>query len=162
MKKSTLAVTTLAAAAAAVSGSIANPRSVSNWYSHIRKPSYQPPSAAFPVVWTALYGDIAATSAEAIDRFRAAGQNDKARGYVGALGVNLALNAGWSWLFFRYHKLGASALGAAALTVSSADLARRAADAHPRAGAALAPYPLWCAFATALSTHIWLLNRTNS
>ena len=51
----------------------------------------------------------------------------------------------------------AAAVGAAALTVSSADLARRAVDA--RVGAALLPYPLWCAFATVLSTHIWRLNR---
>jgi translocator protein len=50
-------------------------------------------------------------------------------------------------------------LGAAALTLSSADLARRAAAADPRAGAALSPYPLWCAFATVLSAHIWRLNR---
>jgi translocator protein len=48
-------------------------------------------------------------------------------------------------------------VGAAALTVSSADLARRAGDA--RVGAALLPYPLWGAFATVLSTHIWRLNR---
>ena len=84
---------------------------------------------------------------------------DQARNCIVALGANLLLNAGWSWLFFRYHKLGASALGAAALTVSSADLARRTAHADPRAGLALLPYPLWCAFATILSTHIWQLNR---
>src|ERR1700754_1265605 len=119
MNKSTLAATTLAVATAAGSGSIASPRRTHPWYARVRKPSYQPPGAAFPVVWTALYGDIAATSAVAIDRFRAAGRNDKARGYITALGVNLALNAGWSWLFFRFHKLGASALGDAALTASS-------------------------------------------
>ncbi|MDT5351138.1 MAG: translocator protein [Mycobacterium sp.] len=159
MNKSTLAATSLAVAAAAGSGSIAGPGRTPTWYSRVRKPSYQPPSAAFPVVWTTLYADIAATSAVTIDRFRAAGRHNKARGYITALGVNLTLNAGWSWLFFRYHKLGASALGASALTVSSADLARRAADADPRAGAALSPYPLWCAFAAVLSTHIWRLNR---
>ncbi|OBI99425.1 TspO/MBR family protein, partial [Mycobacterium asiaticum] len=106
-----------------------------------------------------LYTDIAATSAVTIDRLRATGRRDEARSYSIALAVNLVLNAGWSWLFFRFHKLGASALGAAVLTASSADLARRAADADPKAGVALSPYPLWCAFATVLSTHIWRLNR---
>lgn len=159
MNKSTLTGTTLAVAATAVSGSIASPSRTAGWYARVRKPSYQPPSTAFPIVWTTLYGDIAATSAMTIDKFRAAGRHDKARRYITALSINLTLNAGWSWLFFRYHKLGASALGAAALTVSSADLARRAAEADPRGGAALSPYPLWCAFATVLSTHIWLLNR---
>ncbi len=159
MKPSTLAATSAAVAAAAGAGSIASPMRVPVWYSRLRKPPYQPPGAAFPLVWTTLYGDIAATSAVAIDRFRATGQEGEARRYAAALGVNLALNAGWSWLFFRYHKLGASALGAAALTASSADLARRAARADRRAGAALSPYPVWCAFATILATHVWRLNR---
>ncbi|OBG70225.1 TspO/MBR family protein [Mycobacterium sp. E3339] len=159
MNRSTLAATGLAVAAAAVSGSIASPTSVSTWYARLRKPPYQPPSAAFPVAWTTLYGDIAVTSAETIDAFRASGQHDKARRYATALGVNLILNASWSWLFFRFHKLGASAVGAAVLTASSADLARRAAQADPRAGLALSAYPLWCSFATVLATHIWRLNR---
>ncbi|OBI23090.1 TspO protein [Mycobacterium sp. E2327] len=159
MKPSTVAATALAVAVAAGTGSIASPNRVPAWYSRLRKPPYQPPGVAFPVVWTALYTDIAATSAVAIDRLRAAGRHDEARRYAAALGLNLSLNAGWSWLFFRYHKLGASALGAAVLAVSSADLARRAARADGKAGAALSPYPLWCAFATVLSTHIWRLNR---
>lgn len=159
MKKSTLIATTLAVAAAAGTGSIASPGRAESWYSRVRKPAYQPPRAVFPLAWTALYADIAATSALAIDGYRSTGHDDKARNYATALGVNLLLNAGWSWLFFRYHKLGASALGAAVLTASSADLARRAAQADPRAGLALSAYPLWGAFATVLSTHIWRLNR---
>ncbi len=159
MNRSTLAATALAVATAAGTGSIASPRRVAAWYSRLRKPAYQPPGAAFPVVWTALYGDIAATSAVAIDRFRTEGRHDKARRYAAALTVNLLLNAGWSWLFFRYHRLGASALGAAVLAASSADLARRTAEADARAGLALSPYALWCAFATVLATHVWRLNR---
>ncbi|MGF2946580.1 TspO/MBR family protein [Mycobacterium sp. Lab-001] len=159
MNRSILAATSLAVAAAAGTGGIASPKRVPAWYSRLRKPRYQPPRVAFPVVWTTLYGDIAAASAVTIDRFRAAGQDDRARAYMAALGVNLTLNAGWSWLFFRYHKLGASAVGAAVLAASSADLARRAAQADPKAGLALAPYPLWCTFATVLAAHIWRLNR---
>jgi len=159
VKASTLAATTLAVAAAAGAGSLAGPRHAPTWYSRLRKPPYQPPGVAFPVVWTSLYGDIAATSAVAIDEFHSTGQHDKAHRHAAALGINLLLNAGWSWLFFRYHKLGASALGAAALTVSAADLARRAAQAKPAVGLALSPYAVWCAFATVLSAHIWWLNR---
>jgi len=79
--------------------------------------------------------------------------------YRGALGVNLVLNGGWSWLFFNRHQLGASAAAAAALIVSSADLASRAVSALGVRGAPLVACPLWCAFATVLSTHVWLLNR---
>src|ERR1700733_4854601 len=159
VNKQTLATTTLAVAAAAGLGSVASRPRASGWYAGLRKPRYVPPNAVFPVAWTSLYTDIAVTSAAAVDRLRAAGRHDQARNYVVALGVNLLLNAGWSWLFFKYHKLGASALGAAALAASSADLARRTAVADPRAGAALLPYTLWCAFAMGRSAHIWVLNR---
>ncbi|OBG27592.1 TspO/MBR family protein [Mycobacterium sp. 852002-51057_SCH5723018] len=159
MRRSTWTVTALAVATAASAGSIASPERVPAWYSLLRKPPYQPPGAAFPVVWTLLYADIAVTSAVVIDQFRTARRPDRAQRYAVALGVNLLLNAGWSWLFFRYHKLGASALGAAVLTASSADLVRRAADADRRAAAALSPYPLWCAFATVLASDIWRRNR---
>jgi benzodiazapine receptor len=158
VNKPTLAFTTLAVATASGIGSLAS--RPQTWYSRLRKPSYVPPDAVFPVAWTALYTDIAATSAVAIDRLRATGRRDEARHYAVALGVNLVLNAGWSWLFFKYHKLGASAIGAAILAASSADLARRTAAADPRARAAMLPYPLWSGFATVMSSHIWLLNRS--
>ncbi|HYX98157.1 MAG TPA: TspO/MBR family protein [Mycobacterium sp.] len=159
MNKQILAATTLSVGATAGIGSIASQPRITRWYSGLRKPSYVPPNGVFPVAWTTLYADIAVTSATAIDRLRATGRDKEARNYVVALAANLILNAGWSWLFFKYQKLGASAIGAAVLAVSSADLGRRTAAADPRAGVALLPYPLWCAFATVMSGHIWVLNR---
>jgi translocator protein len=159
VNKQILAATTLFVGATSGIGSIASQPRITRWYSRLRKPSYVPPSGVFPVAWTTLYADIAVTSATAIDRLRATGRGKEARNYVVALAANLILNAGWSWVFFKYRKLGASAIGAAVLAASSADLARRTAAADPRAGAALVPYPLWCAFATVMSVHIWLLNR---
>ncbi len=159
MNKQTLAATTLAVGATAGIGSVASQPRITRWYSGLRKPRYVPPSGVFPIAWTTLYADIAVTSATAVDSLRSAGRHAEARNYIVALAANLILNAGWSWLFFKYQKLGASAVGAAVLAVSSADLARRTAAADPRAGAALLPYPLWCAFATLMSGHIWVLNR---
>ena len=151
--------TGLATTMAAVAGSVASQQGVRGWYTRIRKPGYVPPNAVFPIAWTTLYVDIAATSAAAIERFRAEGQDGKARAYIAALGANLALNAGWSWVFFKMNKLGPSVVAAAALAASSADLTRRAADADPKFGAALAPCPLWCGFATVMTADIWRLNR---
>ena len=159
MNKQTLAATSLAVGATSGIGSIASKPRITRWYSRLRKPGYVPPNGVFPIAWTTLYADIAVTSATAIDRLRATGRHDEARSYIVALAANLILNAGWSWLFFKYQKLGASAIGAAVLAASSADLVRRTAAAEPRAGAALSPYPLWCAFATFMSGHIWVLNR---
>ena len=151
--------TGLATTAAAVVGGAASREGVQGWYTKIRKPGYVPPNAVFPIAWTALYVDIAATSAAAIDRFRADGEDAKARAYIAALGANLVLNAGWSWVFFAKRQLGPAVVVAAALAASSADLARRAGDADLKLGAALAPYPLWCSFATGMSADIWRLNR---
>ncbi|MGB9249023.1 MAG: TspO/MBR family protein [Mycobacterium sp.] len=159
MNKQILAATTLSVGATSGIGSIASQPRITWWYSRLRKPSYVPPNGVFPVAWTTLYADIAVTSATAIDRLRAEGRDHEARNYVVALAANLILNAGWSWLFFKHQKLGASAIGAAVLAASSTDLARRTVTADPRAGAALVPYPLWCAFATVMAGHIWVLNR---
>ncbi len=157
--KKTLSATTLGVAAAAGVGTIANLGQQPAWYAQLRKPSYVPPDWVFPLAWTTLYTDIAATAAVAVDRLRATGQRNALRRYVGALTINLVLNAGWSWLFFKYRKLGLSALGAGVLAVSTTDLTRRTADAAPRTGLVLLPYPLWCAFAFLLSVRIWRLNR---
>lgn len=159
MRPKVLIGTVAATAGAAFVGSMASRSSIDSWYTTIRKPAYVPPNVVFPVAWTALYGDIAVTSAVAIDRLREDGRHAQAKSLVAALVANLVLNAGWSWLFFGRHKLGASAVAAAALTASSADLARRVAVVNAGAGSALAPYPLWCGFATVMSTDIWRLNR---
>lgn len=159
MRASTLIGTSLGAAGAAVVGSIASRQGIESWYPALRKPGYVPPNGVFPVAWTSLYTAIAATSASTIDRMTDTGDTDGRRSYRWALASNLALNASWSWLFFKAHKLGPSAVAAAALTVSSADLARRTTRVNPVAGLALLPYPAWCAFATIMTADIWRLNR---
>jgi translocator protein len=152
-------MTAAAVGATATVGGRANRGDQSGWYARLKKPRFQPPRQVFPIVWPMLYLDIAATSASTIDGWKAQGKPDKARIYTALLAANLGLNSSWTWLFFRRRKLGGAAVAAGALTVSSADLTRRAIHARGATGAALAPYPLWCAFATLLSTRIWWLNR---
>lgn len=160
MRISTLIATTGAAAAASTVGGLATrPAIQSAWYVRLRKPPYQPPRAVFPVVWPVLYADIAVVSAATVDRLRHNGDRATTRSYLAALAVNLGLNAGWSWVFFHRRRLGAAVAVNAALTASSADLARRAIAVRGGRAAWLALYPAWCAFALALSTHIWALNR---
>jgi len=87
------------------------------------------------------------------------GQDAERRRYIGALTLNLVLNGGWSWLFFKRRMLGTSAVAAALLAGSSIDLTRRAASAQGNRAGPLALYAAWCTFATVLSSHIWFLNR---
>ncbi|HNM85722.1 MAG TPA: tryptophan-rich sensory protein [Mycobacterium sp.] len=160
MKIRTIAATGAAALATATAGGAATAREVeSSWYLRLRKPRYQPPPQAFPIVWPLLYADIALVSADAIDSLTDDGDEDAARRLRVALAINLALNASWSWVFFNRHRLGLAALTAGALTASSVDLTRRAVAVRGRRAAPLAAYPAWCAFATVLSTHIWRINR---
>lgn len=158
MRIKTLIATGAAVLLTAGVGGLATRPAESTWYAELKKPGFQPPRQAFPIVWPILYADIAAVSASAIDDLREQ-DRDRARTYAALLAANLILNAGWTWLFFSRRQLGASAVAAAALTVSSADLTRRAMAVRGPSAAALGFYPAWCAFATALSTRIWQLNR---
>lgn len=144
---------------AVVGGAASGPAVASPWYARLRKPTYQPPRQAFPIVWPLLYADIAVVSAETLDRLIDKDDTRAARRFGAALAINLGLNASWSWIFFNRRRLGPAALTAAALTVSSADLTRRALAVRQQRAAPLAAYPAWCAFATVLSTHIWWINR---
>jgi tryptophan-rich sensory protein len=149
MRLPTLVRTGLAVVATAVAGGVATTPSA-DWYRDLSKPPWQPPPAAYGLVWTPLYADIAAVTAHTLDGLPPA---DRA-GYRRAVAGNLVLNAAWSWLFWRSRRPWLAAAEAAALTVSSADLVRRTSRQDPRAGRALAPYPLWCAFATTLTVAI--------
>lgn len=144
-----------AVAACAVLGSIGSREVNSLWFRTLRKPAIQPPPIVFPIVWTALYIDLAVTSAVAVDAL----DEQERTAYARAFAVNLVLNAGWCWVAFAGHRLGWAIPTAAGLATSSADLARRAARADRRAGVALMPYVVWCTFATGLSAALWNLNK---
>ncbi len=137
MRPGTLAKSAAAVFITAAVGGLASRPAESDWYSKLNKPSFQPPRQVFPIVWPILYADIAAVSASTVDQLEDRQRPDarpaRTRSHSA---INLLLNGGWTWLFFNRHKLGASAVAAAALTASSADLTRRAvatrdpAEAH--------------------------------
>lgn len=147
-------------ATAAIGSALSDP--TSRWYKSLRKPAWQPPAQAFPIVWTTLYAAIWAASTSAICELAensSSGGEQAAQSLSRALAANLALNAGWSGAFFRAHRLPVAAVWSAALCASSADLARRAAPTGPGKIAALGAYTGWTAFATVLTTEVARLNR---
>jgi tryptophan-rich sensory protein len=153
MRRGTLVRTALSVTATAVAGGLATDPG-SAWYRALRTPPWQPPPPAYGLVWTPLYAGLAVTSARTLDGLEDAGQWPERAAFARAFAVNLALNAGWNVLFFRARRPWLAAAECAVLTASSADLVRRAARVDRRTGAALAPYPAWCAFATALTVAI--------
>jgi len=83
----------------------------------------------------------------------------KRRAFRLSYATNLALNTGWTPLFFTARRPTAALAEIAALNASNIDLLRRAWTADRTAGAALVPYLAWTAFATALNADIARRNR---
>ncbi|GAA2214369.1 tryptophan-rich sensory protein [Nonomuraea monospora] len=150
----TLLATALATGAAALAGSLATAPGTA-WYKRLRKPSWQPPSQAFPLVWTPLYGLIAYGGARALDQEPGAERDAMAR----ALAGNLVLNAAWPALFFRAKAPRLALAELLLLNASNVVLIRRALRADRTAGLLLLPYAAWTAFATALNASIARRNR---
>ena len=144
-------------AAAAVAGSIGT-RPTSDWYESLDKPSWQPPGAAFPLVWTPLYGLIAWGTGRGLERARA-GSDADARRMLALTTADLATNAGWCWAFFAKQS-PATGLGVIlGLDALNLALLRETARHDRAAAAALVPYVVWSGFATALNASIWRRNR---
>ncbi|MEQ4301453.1 TspO/MBR family protein [Plantactinospora sp. B6F1] len=154
MNGSTLAKTGLATALAAAAGSLATDAR-SAWYRSLDKPAWQPPPAAFPAVWTPLYASIAFAAARALDASTTAAQRS---GFRRAYAIDLALNAGWTALFFRARRPRLALAELILLNAANAALLHRAWRADRVAGAALLPYLAWTGFATALNTAIAVRN----
>src|SRR6476469_8683812 len=106
MQLRTLSLNALAVTATGVLGGLASRPAQSAWYAALKKPPYQPPRQAFPIVWPILYADIAAVSTSTLDDLEDRGDKGARRSYIAALAANLALNASWSWLFFTKRWLG--------------------------------------------------------
>ncbi|MFE0384499.1 TspO/MBR family protein [Streptomyces bungoensis] len=141
---------TAAAAAAVAATAVAGARAVdadSAWYHSLDKPSWQPPSWAFGVVWTPLYATIAWSAGRGLSRARG---RERVR-LAASLAADLTLNAAWSHAFFRRRSLWGGLAGTVLLDAGNARLLRRMAGTDRPAAAALAPYAAWCLFATALN-----------
>ena len=151
----TLRRTSAAVAAAAVIGTLGTDVK-SRWYRNLDKPAWQPPGAAFGPAWTTLYALMAVASARTLDRLE---DPEERRAFATAFGANLALNAGWNWLFFKARRPRWALAEIVVLEASTLDLTRRAARSDSTAAAMLAPYAGWVAFATALNAAIAHRNR---
>lgn len=123
------------------------------WYAALSKPSWTPPNWLFGPVWSALYAMIGFSGWRLWN-----GRSSGTTPALAAWGVQLVLNALWSWIFFGLERPGLAFIEIAVLWL--AILATMAlAWRHDRLAAGLlGPYLAWVSFASALTYAIWQLN----
>jgi len=140
----------LATAGAAWYGSHYSQKNRDRFYRQVDKPSFTPPDAVFPAVWTSLYALIAWSGwrvwCAAPSRHRTAAL----RLWIS----QLATNAKWSKLFFDEHRLGMALADSIALEGEICSYINAARKVDRAAAAAFVPYAAWVAFATVLNAEI--------
>ena len=120
------------------------------WYRSLEQPPFQPPAAAFGPVWTALY---AAMTVSAYRVWKQPPSRERTRA-LQLWGVQLALNAAWTPLFFGAHapRWALADIGLLLGAISAYALAARRVD-RPAAWM-MTPYLAWTAFATVLNAEL--------
>lgn len=137
--------------AAASSGAIFSPGA---WYAALRKPKWTPPNWAFPVVWSVLYVLIAVAGWRVWEA-----KGPAAWPELTLWAGSLALNAGWSWVFFGLRQPGWALIEVSLLWLSIAAMLATFPAIAPETAWMLAPYLLWVTIAAALNATVWRLNR---
>jgi tryptophan-rich sensory protein len=125
------------------------------WFRKLDKPAFQPPSWVFGPVWTLLYGAIAYSGFRV---WRTADSADRTRA-LGLWAAQLALNGGWTPLFFGARKPAIALADLAALDGAATAYLKSAAKVDRTAALAVAPYLGWIGFATAINAAIVAKNR---
>jgi tryptophan-rich sensory protein len=124
------------------------------WYAGVAKPSWNPPNWIFGPVWSLLY-TLMAVAAWRVWRkagFRGAGQA------MAAFGIQLVLNAAWSWLFFGLHRMDLAFVEILALWVAILATVIAFYRIDRTAAWLMAPYLAWVTFASVLNFTLWRMN----
>ncbi len=147
------ALIVICTAGAAALGGLASVQA-GDFYLSLVRPAWAPPAWVFGPVWTVLYTAMA-VAAWLVWRARA---RRGARRALGLYAAQLALNALWPWLFFAWRRGGLAFVEVLLLLVLVAATARAFWRVRRSAAAALVPYLLWVAFASALTWAVWRAN----
>ncbi|OWK28068.1 TspO/MBR family protein [Sphingomonas dokdonensis] len=124
------------------------------WYKRLDKPGITPPDGVFGAVWPALESGLAAGGYRLLRQPAGATRNLA----LGLWLLNTGMIGGWTELFFRKHKLGASAAASGAMVASGAGYVASAARADRPAALLGVPFVAWVGFATMLAEQVWQRN----
>jgi tryptophan-rich sensory protein len=128
---------------------------IRRWYRRLDKPGYTPPDAAFGAVWPVLETGLAVGGYRLL-RHPAGRVRNVA---IGLWLANSAMVGGWTQLFFRQKRLGASAAASGAMVATGAAYVMAAAKVDRPAAAMGVPFVAWLGFATVLAERIWRDNQ---
>ncbi len=140
-------------------GLLATIPNIPGWYAEAVKPAWTPPNALFGPVWTVLYALIA-VAAWLVWRTGA----PRRRPAMIAYGVQLGLNLIWTPIFFGgYPFIGPAALWVGfgvIVLLDAAIIVEMVLNGRCSRFAAwlLAPYLLWCVYATTLNAGLAVFN----
>ena len=146
-----LALTGLAAGAAALIGTVSSPpEQMRRYYRRLDKPSFAPPAKVFGPVWGVLYPAIALSGARVL-----AAPASPARSAAIALWLSqMVLNAAWTPLFFGRKDARAALADIAGVLALTTAYAVAAGKVDRPAAALALPYVGWVTFAGALNQGI--------
>lgn len=124
----------------------------SAWYQNLIKPAFQPPGIVFSIVWTVLYGLIAASLSLSVYN------PDTPVKTLWLHAANGILNVLWSYTFFSLHNPGGALLVLLLMIAVSIALYTNVRKNNAVAAYLLIPYMVWLAFALYLNYEIAFLN----
>ena len=139
----------------ASSGAVFKP---GDWYRTLAKPAWTPPDWVFPLGWALLYTLIAVSGWRVWERLPL----EAAVLPMAVYGLQLALNAAWSAIFFGLKRPDWAFADVACLWLAILANILVFHQIDPLAAWLLLPYLGWVAFAGALNFAVWRRNRAGA
>ncbi len=136
-------------------GSMATRNAIPHWYAGLNRPALSPPNWVFGVVWPILYVMMGIAGAMVLSY----GINRKdVRMAAVAFGIQLALNAAWSLIFFGLHRIDLALIELVLLWLAIIATIRLFFRVSKSATVMMVPYLLWVTFAIGLNAGFLILN----
>lgn len=142
--------------AAAFIGSAFTIGAIPTWYASLNKPFFNPPNWIFGPVWSALYLMMGISLYSVWTK--STKKPEKQKGLIYFF-IQLAVNAGWSIVFFGLHNPPLALLVLIILWITIFQTTQYFFKISRPAGCLLIPYLAWVSFAILLNVEIVLLNR---